>query len=63
MCELTWTDGVLSAVADGVQMVSKTHQVVGLEGFDLRACIDQQDAWTGARDCVRLDVVDGVRAR
>ena len=53
----------MSGTPDGVEMISEAYEVTGLPGLDLQDCIDQQDAWTGARDCVRLDTVTGVAAR
>ena len=59
-CTLTWVEATLIGTGSGVELSTRTDQEQ-TTGVDLQDCLNQQDAWSGDRTCVRLDVVTGIR--
>ena len=59
-CRLTWVEGTLEAIDGGVRFTTWAYQEEDVPGVDLDDCITQQDNWSGARTCMRVDIVEGV---
>lgn len=62
-CTFEWHANTLEQDGDLVVFTQEVSRVTGVDGIDLDDCFEQQDAWTGARPCVRVEVRTAAPAR